>query len=345
MYLPFKQRYIPIVATILICLLLYGVAAVTYPGFLSLQVLVNFIYDNSFIGIIALGMTFVILTGGIDLSVGSMVAFSGVLIATLTEGLHFHPAVAIALALAAGTIFGLLMGCIIHFYEAPPFIVTLGGMFLARGLAQIMSLESIPIYHPFFEKVNALGINLNEEVLLPALALIFLAVFAIAVYIAHLTRFGRNVYAIGGNLHSATLLGVPIGKTRLLVYAFSGFLSALGGAVYTFYTSAGYGLAGLGLELDAIAAVVIGGTLITGGVGYVAGTLIGVLILGIIQTFISFNGNLSSHWTRIVIGVLITAFILLQKLFSSINLKQKPAKSAKAQVNRSNSSLASHSSS
>lgn len=144
--------------------------------------------------------------------------------------------------------------------------------------------------------------------------LIALAALAAAIFVAHFTRFGRNVYAVGGNPRSALLMGLPVAQTRIGVYALSGFCSALGGAVFTFYVLSGYGLQGQGMELDAIAATVIGGTLLTGGVGYVIGSLFGVGILGTIQTLITFDGTLSSWWTRIVIGALLCAFCLLQRL-------------------------------
>jgi len=140
---------------------------------------------------------------------------------------------------------------------------------------------------------------------------------AVGIYLAQCTAFGRAVYAIGGSEASALLMGLPVGRTTVRVYTFSGFCSALAGVVFTFYMQSGYGLHAVGLELDAIAAVVIGGTLLSGGVGYVAGTLFGVLILGIIQTLISFDGSLSSWWTRIVIGALLFVFCLLQRLFES----------------------------
>ena len=138
----------------------------------------------------------------------------------------------------------------------------------------------------------------------------------VALFVAHCTPFGRSVYAVGGSEDSAVLMGLPVRRTLIGVYTLSGFCSALAGVVFTFYMLSGYGLHAVGMELDAIAAVVIGGTLLTGGVGYVAGTLFGVLMLGIIQTLISFDGTLSSWWTRIVVGVLLFAFCLLQRLLS-----------------------------
>ena len=152
---------------------------------------------------------------------------------------------------------------------------------------------------------------------IPSTALVFLITLAMAVGLAHFTRFGRNIYAIGGNEQSAILMGLPVARTRIGVYALSGFCSALAGVVYTLYTSSGNPTAATGLELDAIAAVVIGGTLLSGGVGYVAGTLIGVLIFGIIQTAITFQGTLSSWWTKIAVGVLLLFFILSQRVIQT----------------------------
>lgn len=321
-----NPKYIPILATIVVCIILYVVAGLMYPAFFSLDVLVNFFYDNSFTGIAAVGMTFVILAGGIDLSVGSMLAFVGVFTASMVEKNHLHPFVVLPLALVIGSFLGFIMGCIIHYYKSPPFIVTLAGMFFARGMGNLISLESIPIFHPFFKTIINTGIPLTRDVIFPLLSVIFLMVLGAGIYLAQYTRFGRNVYALGGNEQSAVLLGVPVARTRILVYTLSGFTSALAGVVYTLYTSAGYGLAGSGFELDAIASVVIGGTLITGGVGFVAGTLIGVLIQGVIQTFIMFQGTLSSHWTRIVIGLLLFVFILLQRFLSGMRLSQRDAR-------------------
>ena len=147
-------------------------------------------------------------------------------------------------------------------------------------------------------------------------ALLAIAVVVAGVVLAGSTRFGRTVYAIGGSEQSAALMGLPVDATLIKVYALSGFCSALAGVVYTFYMLSGYSLHGMGLELDAIAAVVIGGTLLAGGSGYVLGTLFGVLVLGLIQTLIVFDGTLSSWWTRIAIGVLLLAFCLLQRLLA-----------------------------
>lgn len=332
MKLQLNRKFIPITATIVVALLLYFAVGLRYTGFISLRVFVNFFIDNAFLGIIAIGMTFVILSGGIDLSVGSMVAFTGVLTAFLIEKQQVHPLLAFASALFLGSLIGFLMGCMIHYFKAAPFIVTLTGMFFCRGLANIISLESIPINNLFFRNLTKLGTILPGNIKVPAIVFIFLMVFIVGIYLAHFTKFGRNVYALGGNSQSALLMGLPVGRTKIIIYTMSGFLSALAGVVFAMYTSAGYGLSGLGLEMDAIASVVIGGTLLTGGVGYVAGTLIGVLIQGIIQTFITFDGTLSSWWTKIAIGLLLLIFILLQRAFARNSEQTKTAEASFGKV-------------
>jgi ribose/xylose/arabinose/galactoside ABC-type transport system permease subunit len=188
-------------------------------------------------------------------------------------------------------------------------------MFLTRGLCYLISIDSISITNAFYNDLSAFRIPVYDDTSITFNVVIALAVLAIAFYLAHFTRFGRTVYAIGGNEQSALLMGLPVARTKVLVYTLNGFCSALAGVVFTFYMQSGYGLHAQGMELDAIATVVIGGTLLTGGSGYVVGTLFGVLIYGTIQTLISFQGDLSSWWTKIVIGSLLLVFCLLQLVF------------------------------
>jgi galactofuranose transport system permease protein len=310
-----KKQYLPILVTIGLFLLIFAIGSFRYTGFFSIQVLMNLLIDNAFLLITAVGMTFVIITGGIDLSIGSMIALTTMISAVLVNH-GWPPLLVIPLVLAAGALFGWGMGAVIHYFKIQPFIVTLAGMFLARGLCYIISINTITIDHAFYRTAAQTKLRLPGGNFISISVLIALAVVGVGIYLAHYTRFGRNAYALGGSEQSALLMGLPVGRTKLLVYMFSGFCSALAGVVFTFYMLSGYGLHAMGMELDAIAAVVIGGTLLTGGVGYIAGTFFGVMIQGVIQTIISFEGTLSSWWTKIVIGVLLFLFILLQKVLS-----------------------------
>jgi simple sugar transport system permease protein len=298
-------------------MLMATLGSIFYSGFFSAQVFLNLLIDNALLIIVAVGMTFVILAGGIDLSVGSVIALTTMVSAALVEKHGWSPATTIPLVLLMGTLFGALQGLLIERFRLQPFIVTLAGMFLARGLCYLISIDSISITNEWYAEVSQLRIPVWADASISISAVIALAVLLVAIFIAHCTPFGRAVYAIGGNEHSAVLMGLPVRATVIGVYTLSGLCSALAGVVFTFYMLSGYGLHAVGLELDAIAAVVIGGTLLTGGVGYVAGTLFGVLMLGIIQTLISFDGTLSSWWTRIVVGALLFLFCLLQRLFTS----------------------------
>ncbi|WP_310564446.1 galactofuranose ABC transporter, permease protein YjfF [Hydrogenophaga sp.] len=307
-------RFLPLVATVGLFLLMALAGSLSYTGFFSAQVFLNLLIDNAFLLIVAVGMTFVILSGGIDLSVGSVVALSTMVLATLIEHHGWSPLPAIGVVLVMGLAFGAFMGFLIERFRLQPFIVTLAGMFLARGLCYLISIDSISIGNEAYSNLAYWRLELAEGASLSLGALIAIACLALALFAAHSSTFGRTVYAIGGSEHSAVLMGLPVRRTLVGVYAVSGLCAALGGVVFTFYTLSGYGLHAVGMELDAIAAVVIGGTLLTGGVGYVFGTLFGVLTLGLIQTLITFDGTLSSWWTRIVVGLLLLLFCLLQRL-------------------------------
>ena len=308
-----KTRFLPLAATLLIFLIAYAACYLQYPNMLSTRVIGNLLTDNAFLGIAAVGMTFVILSGGIDLSIGSVIAFTGIFLAVVLEATPIHPLAAFTLALVITTTFGGAMGAIIHYLQMPAFIVTLAGMFLARGMAYVLSVESVPVTHDFYDLLQGLYYRMPGGGRLTLIGGLMVLVFLAGILLAHRTRFGTNVYALGGGVQTARLMGVPVARTTIAIYALSGFLAGLSGIVFSLYTSAGYSLAAVGVELDAIAAVVIGGTLLTGGAGFVAGTLIGILIMGLIQTYIIFDGTLSSWWTKIVIGLLLFTFILLQK--------------------------------
>jgi len=307
-----KDKYLPLVATITVFVVAFAVGGVSFNHFLSTNVLGDLLTDNAFIIICAVGETFVILTGGIDLSVGSMIGFVGVVMAHL-DTLGWHPLASAAAMIAFGIAFGVFQGVVVDLCEIQPFIITLAGLFLLRGGCFMVSLDSIPINHPFVGAFADWHIDLGGGGRLSLSAIVMLLSLAAGVIIAHFTKFGANIYAMGGDPQSAKLMGVPVRSTTIKLYALAGFYNALGGVIYAFYTASGYPLAGLGDELIAIAAVVLGGTLVTGGVGLVFGTLFGGLILGLITTLVNFQGSLTSWWATIIVGVLLFVFIVAQR--------------------------------
>lgn len=310
------KRNLPLMITLAVFVLGYLFCLSQFPGFATTRVICNILTDNAFLGIVAVGMTFVILSGGIDLSVGSVIAFTGVFLARMIGDYHMSPLVAFPLVLVMGCGFGAFMGWLIDALKIPAFIITLAGMFFLRGASYLVSEESLPIDHPIYTTLSSLAWKIPGGGRLSAMALLMLAVVVLGIFLANRTRFGNQVYAIGGNATSANLMGISTRSTTIRIYMLSTGLATLAGIVFSIYTSAGYALAGMGVELDAIASVVIGGTLLSGGVGTVLGTLFGVAIQGLIQTYINFDGTLSSWWTKIAIGILLFAFIGLQRLLT-----------------------------
>jgi simple sugar transport system permease protein len=313
------RKHIALVASLAVYVVLYAAASAYYAdrNFFSLQVFLNFLRGSAVLGIMAVGETMVILSGGIDLSVGAVMSLTSILVGVLVMEAGVPPAMAIPAALALGTVLGLAMGALIHLVDIKPFIVTLAGMFFARGLGFIIHLESIAIEHPAYTRLVNLGLPLGGGYMLPLTAIVLVIVVAAGIYVSRHTSFGRNVYALGGNEEAALLMGLPVGRTKVLVYGLSGFCSALAGVVMTLDQSSGTHGAGVGMELDAIAAVVVGGTLLTGGVGSVWGTLIGVLTIGLIrEVIVNYVGNLNSGMTSLAIGLLLLAFVLLQRFLT-----------------------------
>ncbi len=306
----------PLLTTIAIFIAAYVLGGQMYPAMQKPQAFFNLFINNGSLLIVAIGMTFVILTKGIDLSVAGVLALTTAASAALLKN-NVSPAVVMPLMLLMGVVFGFTLGSIIHFFKVEAFIVTLMGLFFARGMAYIISLTSVTIENDVYKYLALTPIQIpfiaKAYVYIPTLVAPILLI--VAIYLAYFTRFGRTLYAIGNNEQSARLMGLPVGRTKIIVYSFSGFCSALAGIVWSISLLSGYGQYAPGMELDAIAAVVIGGTLLTGGVGNVIGTLFGVLIEGTIISILQFNGTLSSWWTRIGVGVLTLIFIGIQSLF------------------------------
>lgn len=319
MKLKISGKYIPSLTTLLVLVAIFIFGAIRYEdrGFMSAYNMVSLVRGGAVVGIAAIGMTFIILSGGIDLSVGAVIALTSMVVATLISpelGPGWHPLIVIGIALAAGTAFGAIQGCLIHLFSLPPFLITLAGMFLARGLSFVVHKESVAISHPFYNDLQSLAIPLVGHVQVPLTVVILIGCYLLAIFVAHFTSFGREVYALGGDEMSAKLMGVNVGRVKVGVYAIGGLTAALAGVVATMDMYSGNPKGFEGYELDAIAAVVIGGTLLTGGVGLVIGTLMGVMILSLIRLVIDNEGTLSTWWTNISAGLLLFLFILLQTL-------------------------------
>jgi galactofuranose transport system permease protein len=310
----FLLQYGPLLTTIAIFLLVYFIGGRLYPAMQKPQVFFNLFINDSSLFLVAIGMTLVILTGGVDLSVGGVIALVSTASAALLRS-GVSPYVVIPLMIVLGVALGALMGWMIQTLKVQPFIATLMGLYFARGMAYIISLTSVTIKDPFYKTLALTPIPLFSKTYIYPTTLVAPIMLIVAIYLTSFTRFGRTVYAIGNNEQSALLMGLSAARTKIAVYAFSGFCSALAGIVFSMSLLAGYGQFATGMELDAIAAVVMGGTALTGGVGTVIGTLFGVLIHGTIVSILQFNGTLSSWWTRIGVGMLTLVFIGIQSLF------------------------------
>jgi len=284
---------------------------VRYEAFLTPENLLNVVRQNSMLGLVALGMTFVILTGGIDLSVGALLAVAGVIAANLAnQGLI----IALVAAVAATTFLGLVNGLVIAKARIQPFIVTLAMMIAARGLALAATGEkSIGITNESFAWLGRGSIGF-----LPVPIFILIVAFAVGWLVLNQTRFGRNVFAVGDNDEAARLMGLNINRVNIAVYAISGALAGLAGVMLASRLGAGQPVAGTGYELDAIAAVVIGGTLLTGGQGSVLSTLVGVLLLGVIFNLFNLEGTISPWWQLVLRGVILLFVVVAQNRLTKL---------------------------
>ncbi len=295
---------------VIVFFLMCAVLALANPFFLKPSNIINVLRQTSINGLLSIGMTFVILTGGIDLSVGSILAFCGVMGASFSSvafrGQLYPLYVALLLSILAGIVLGAVNGLFIARWKVPPFVVTLGMLSMARGFTYIYS-DGMPI--PNIDK-SFLYIGQGVILGIPVPVIIFAIVFVIAWIVLYRTRFGRYVYAVGGNEKSARISGVNTQFIIFIVYVISGLLSALGGLILTARTTAGLPQAGQSYELDAIAAVVIGGTSLSGGQGSLVGTLFGALIIGVINNGLDLLG-VSSYYQQVIKGAIIIGAVLL----------------------------------
>jgi simple sugar transport system permease protein len=321
-------KYIPAISAVILFFVAYAIGGALYSdrGFLNPRTFTSIFTDNAYMGVSAVGMTLVIISGGIDLSVGSVAALSTMMIAYGTDTLHINSTVMIFVVLLMGTTLGFLMGVLIDKFSVPPFIATLIGMFLARGLCFIISIQSLTINDPFLRALGKWKIKLprpHQMAYINLSVLVFAAMVILGIVIMQYTKFGRGIYAFGGNRQSANLMGLPTSRIQIGIYTFNGFCSAVSGILFALYMFSGYGRHLYGMEMDVIASVVIGGTLLSGGVGYPVGSLFGIMIYSLILKFISFNGTLSSWWTKIAVGVLLLFFIVMQRFIVVLAHRKK----------------------
>ncbi|OQY33752.1 MAG: hypothetical protein B6241_06775 [Spirochaetaceae bacterium 4572_59] len=288
-------------------LVLFITATVMFEPFFSLLNIMNILRQVSMIGIVAIGMTFVILIKGIDLSVGALVAVSGVLSAYFAGR---SMVLAILLPLLLGALLGAINGIIIARYRIVPFIATFAMMIGARG-ASYIATDTKSIAVPMTAKAYS-KIGRGYAGLVPVPVIIFFLLLFIAYYILKNTSFGRKVYALGSNEEASLMMGIKVNRVKIAVYSISGLMCGAAGVILTSRLGAGQPVAGMGWEIQAIAATAIGGTLLSGGVGGVKGTFFGVLILGMITNMINLQGSLNSWWQGIITGVLLLIAIIVQ---------------------------------
>lgn len=312
-------RHVPVATALMLLAALFLFGALRHPHFADPAVLLGLLGDYAFVGIAAVGATLVIVAGGIDLSVGSVVACSSILIAERASA-GWHPLAALALALPFGALLGAAQGALIRAFALPAFLVTLAGMYAVRALGFVVHPQNLGIAHPFYASAADIELELPFGAL-PLRALLFLLVLAAGHLLLAHTRFGRALHALGGSERAARSMGIPLAPTTVLAYAAAGACSALAGFAFTLYQHAGDPAATAGLELDVIAAAILGGTLLSGGVGSVLGTLLGVLILGTIRLLIDFEGTLDASWTSIATGGLLLAFLGLQRGVAALCLR------------------------
>ena len=326
-----------LIITIILFIVMYGAGCIVYgnKGFAHLQTFLNILINNAGLICVACGTTMVMLSGGIDISVGSVVAMDCMFLAVGMEQWGKSSVSLMIWVLVIGLVFGLFQGFCIAYLEIQPFIVTMAGLFFARGMTAVIckdqvsivsdklftALSSTKLVLPFGGYVNKKGVLTMP--FLRASVIVALLCVLITYLVLKYTKFGRGIYAVGGNQTSATLMGLNVKKIKLGTYVLSSFLTSIGGICYCLNTMCGTTTQAAGLEMDAISSAGIGGTLLTGGVGNVIGTLFGVLINGTISTIVKSNGKLVSSWANIVTAVLLCFFIVLQAIFAKIKEAKK----------------------
>ena len=330
-----NQTSFLLLITIVLFFVMYAVGCILFKdqGFARTQNFLNLFISNAGLIVIGIGMTVVMITGGIDISVGSFVAMGCMMLAWMMEKGGVGAVPAVIIVLITGIVFGLVQGFLVAYMDIQPFIVTLAGMFFARGMTAIISKDMISItnetfmawakakiYLPFGGYLNKKGMMIQPYIY--PTVIIALVLLVAAFIMLKYTKFGRSIYAVGGSQQSALMLGLNVRKVKLKAYVLDGFLCGVGSVLFCLNTLGGFVEQAKGFEMDAIASSVIGGTLLTGGVGNVVGTLFGVMIKATIEAIITFQGTLASWWTRITIAALLCFFIVLQSILTMLKKKK-----------------------
>lgn len=332
-----NQNSVLVAITILLFVLMYIIGCIMYSGkgFTHLQTFINILINNAGLICVACGMTCVMISGGIDISVGSLIALDCMIISVGLARWGWTTGQLIILVLGIGIVFGLVQGYLVGYMKLQPFIVTMAGMFFARGMTAIICTDqvSVPTDSAFSKWGNtklmlSFGGYMNKKgiMVMPFLRIGVIIALLVVVFVFLLlkfTKFGRNLYAVGGNQVSAQMMGLNVNKTRMGAYVLSSVLCTIGGICFCLNTMSGSVQQAKGLEMDAIASAVIGGTLLTGGVGNVIGTFFGVLINGTISTLVKTNGKLLSSWSSIATAALLCFFIVFQSILGNIKKKNK----------------------
>ncbi|MEV8271802.1 sugar ABC transporter permease [Microbacterium sp. NPDC077184] len=317
-----SQSIIPTLAAVVLLVAMLVYAEIAYGRVFHAGTMSSLLVSFAPTIILAVGMTIVILSGGIDLSVGAVVAFTSVA-GVMLMNIGVNGWLSILLMIGFGALFGLVSGVLIQYFNVQPFIATLAMMFLARGLASILS--TVPVQAPENAPILLIatdfkiidGERVNDLVLTPGFFIAILVVIGAYVFL-HRTRMGRTVYGIGGAESSAQLMGLPVARTRVWIYVLSGALAGLAAVVYTAEVGGkAQNVTGIGWELDAIAAVVIGGTLLTGGAGYVLGSVVGSLVLASLWMIITKDGTIRPEYLTIITGGILLVFVLLQRVLTA----------------------------
>ncbi|MBE9610279.1 ABC transporter permease [Chitinilyticum piscinae] len=300
------QKLGPFIALLVVCAGL----SIASPDFLTMGNLLNVMRQVSINALIAFGMTLVILLGGIDLSVGSILALSSVLTAKLISALGLDPALATMIGILAGALMGAANGVVIAKGKVAPFIATLGTMTILRGLSLVFS-EGRPVTGLNSDFFSMLGGGYVAN-LIPVPVIWMLLLFVVFWFVLKKTVFGRHVYAVGGNEEASRLSGLSVDSVKIWVYTISGAMSAMAGIILTSRLNSAQPTAGTGYELDAIAAVVLGGTSLTGGRGWIFGTLVGALLIGVLNNGLNLLG-VSSFYQQVIKGVVILLAVLIDR--------------------------------